>query len=139
MFEQIQNIVSFGIGLAIFGLAVAQTVFILHRRQTWIVSTGIVVGFRKVRNDKRGGHFYFLRIEFLVVDRKIVFTASSGSGNRGFNVGDSVPIHYDPAKPESADLATVGSVWLVPIALGVLSLPFILGSGFRLFVGLQRS
>ena len=97
-------------------------------------SMGTVVGFKKQRDDKHWhGHFFFPRIEFLAGGRKIDFVASSGRGIRGFAVGDTVSILYDPANPERADMATSSAMWLLPIVLAALSLPFLLVNGIRLF------
>jgi len=133
MVERILNLAFFGLGIGLIGLAVAQTVLSVRRRRTWVWSTGKVVGYRRERDDKHRGFYYFPRIEYSVGDRAYVCCASSGRGVRSFEVGQSVPILYDPRNPEQADLATAFALWLLPIVLMFFGLGFVLVIGFKLF------
>ena len=43
-----------------------------------------------------------------------------------FQVGDSVPVLYLPANPQSARINTFGQVWFIPIFLGIFGTTWVL-------------
>jgi hypothetical protein len=40
-------------------------------------------------------------------------------------VGTPLPVVYDPAQPSRAELATFRSLWLFPLLVSLLGLPFL--------------
>ncbi len=64
------------------------------------------------------------------------FTDDSGQGHTvastlyqsppAFQVGDSVPVLYVPANPQSARINTFGQIWFIPIFLGIFGTIWVL-------------
>jgi nitrate reductase NapE component len=127
------HIVLFGIGLVMAALAIAQTAQTLYLLVCWQRGTGTVIG-----HKRREGHF-LPRVQYCVDGKPLTLVASAGRGIRSYRVGDRVPILYDPARPERAELATFLVLWFFPLALAILSVPFIWGSGFHLWTALIQA
>lgn len=47
----------------------------------------------------------------------ITFQANYSSRSEPYNVGDKVPLLYDPANPKSARIDSFASLWAVPVTL----------------------
>lgn len=75
---------------------------------------------------------YHPTVRFRADGRTYTFTSSTGSDPPAYEVGDRVPVVYDPADPGDARVNTFWSLYLAPIVLGGLAVVF-LAVGVPLF------
>ncbi|MDH5285623.1 MAG: DUF3592 domain-containing protein [Betaproteobacteria bacterium] len=69
--------------------------------------------------------FYFPVVEFDTPQgQSVVFRSDTGRG-APTPVGTPLPVVYDPAQPSRAELATFRSLWLFPLLVSLLGLPFL--------------
>jgi hypothetical protein len=69
--------------------------------------------------------FYFPLIEFTTTQgERIRFTSATGRAS-ALAKGNEVPVLYDPASPNEAELATFKTLWLVPTIMAAFGLPFL--------------
>ncbi len=119
MWELIDRIVAGVISAAFLGFGGLCGIHSLFRVIRWNRGVGVVVGY------KREEDCYCPRIEYEVGGVRRTFLASFGWGWRKFAKGATVPILYDPAKPERGDMATITSLWLLPTVLTLFGCLFL--------------
>lgn len=83
-----------------------------------IATTGEVINLH-YQMSARGGGTYRPVVRFLYrneeqQEEEIVFESPYGSRPPSHNVGDQVPVLYDPIHPEHAHINTFGARWLLP-------------------------
>ncbi len=121
------NVLMVCVGLVLLGLSGWLGIQSVARLTRWCRSERTVVKFSRVEGCSCPV------VEFALADgTTVTFTASSGRGTRQFKEGDSVPILYNPRDPQEADLRTCFAMWFFPVALGLLGLVFVVGSGLKL-------
>ncbi|MBI3535631.1 MAG: DUF3592 domain-containing protein [Deltaproteobacteria bacterium] len=85
-------------------------------------------------NHNRSAPVYYPVIEFTLPNgKKTEFISNTGSNPPDYEVGDSVTIIYDPAKPRQAKINSFLDIWLLPVVLGFLGTVF---TTFSLCLGL---
>ena len=122
-----------GIGLVPGGIgafAFFRTLRFLRTAQT---TSGVVneVIFMPVSD----GHIYRPRITFTTqTGETVALTSVLDSSRQEFQVGQQVPVIYDPSHPSRARLRSFPSLWLVSLIFGgVGAFPFILGLILMIF------
>lgn len=78
--------------------------------------------------ERKGGprRFYFAVIEFDTPKGESVVFQSDTGRPLPTPEGTTVPVVYDPAHPSRAALATFRSLWMFPVLVAALGLPFLL-------------
>ena len=143
MFSTPQNLFRlFGLGFALIGCGLLVGALLSYRStaaflSTAMPATGEVIGYDR-RADSEGAITYYPVITFAPAgDDEIEFTASTGSSNRPYAIGASVPLRYDPKLPFNAAIDTPADIWLVTGVLGGLGVVFVLvGGGLFWLLGL---
>ena len=81
---------------------------------------------RRTEHDKDGTHSYFYPVvEFRTQDDRIVrITSSVGSDPPAYEVGEAVPVLYDPAAPASGCIDSFIERWFVALLFSGLGLLF---------------
>ena len=81
------------------------------------------------RRDQAGQVFYFPVVEFSLPDEsRQTVQLSEGSTSPGYTQGQDVTVLYDPERPTTARIKSLGStllMWIVPIITGVVGLAFL--------------
>lgn len=112
------------IGLGLIGGAVFSYRSTAAFLRTAVATTGEVIGYER-RTNSEGEITYFPVIVFTPANGdEIEFTSSTGSSARGYAIGASVPLRYDPALPFSAAIDTPADLWLAAIVLSILGVAF---------------
>jgi len=116
-----------GVALACLALAcLAQTLRMLLRFSSAI---GEVVGF----SEDEGCFFPQVRFRPGVDASPVDFMSRTGRGVRGYRVGQPVRVLYRPDKPEEAEIRSPATLWLYPVAFGLLGGLLIAGTSRGLF------
>ena len=63
-------------------------------------------------------------IEYQVAGTAYHIQGASASTYTSITVGQAVPVRYDPAHPERGQVDSFQSIWLGPLGLTILGLPF---------------
>lgn len=80
---------------------------------------------------------WYPTVAFEAGEKTVRFVSSVGFGPSRYEVGDTVPVAYDPDHPSDAKIATFGGLYLFPLLFGGLGLVFtavgipLAVSGFR--------
>ena len=111
------------IGTVIYLFAVWSTLTILRLLITGERTKGTIVGFsqklRYVGDRKR--MYYHANIEFRTISGEpFLFTYGYGSTTQPGEIGQGMPVIYDPAAPEKAVVNSFMSVWAGPLAVTIL-------------------
>ncbi len=64
------------------------------------------------------------------------FTDRMGSSPPSHDVGESVPVKYDPQNPGKARIGTAGRLWLIPVILSSSGVLFLAIGGFLAAAGI---
>lgn len=121
---------------------------------TALQAQGTVTGFKETRSRDEDGSesisyypivvFTALRtaqgdsLEYRIDEgRKVTFTAGVGSGDKAYEIGETVPVSYAPDAPEDARLDGFVQNWLLAVLLGAFGLVFS-GSGVAIMRGAMR-
>jgi hypothetical protein len=73
-----------------------------------------------------GGTVYYPIVEFSDArGSKLRVKGSVGSAPAAFKLKEQVPVYYDPAHPEGAQIGTFGQLWLFPCILIGMGVVFI--------------
>lgn len=107
---------------------------------------GIVVDLteRTSTNRDSDGHrrrrtTWYPTVEFTTTDGETVsFDESTGSNPPASDVGDEVPVAYDPDHPSDARVATFGSLYLLPLIFGGVGVVFTPIGAVLLIVGIRK-
>ncbi len=119
------------VGAGAFGQFMAA--LLARRSLGWLKKGGRAVG-RVVRNEeemveRREGPsrmFYFPIIEFESdTGVRTVFQSDTGRPVP-LAVGQTLPVVFDPSKPDAARTATFRTLWLFPLLTSVLTLPILI-------------
>jgi hypothetical protein len=82
------------------------------------------------------GTSYMPVVEFTGADgEKRKFTDSMASDPPGYEVGETVPVKYDPADPEDARIAKRFRLWFAPALLGGMGVTFLIVGVILLALG----
>jgi hypothetical protein len=125
----------FAAGFGLIGLGLLVGAFFSYRStaawlETSVAATGTVIGYER-RTDSEGALTYFPVITFTPANGdEVEFTSSTGGSTRGYAIGASVPLRYNPALPFDAAIDTPLDLWIAAGVLGFLGLAFTLvGAG----------
>jgi hypothetical protein len=125
-----------GVVFLLIGIAcgVGATLFFrssLRKVMHWKRGNGTVVDY-VVYTPTSYNKGYTPKIQFTSDDGKeVIFVASTGSNIQRYRIGDIVKLRYSADNPDKADLDSFTNLWLGPIFLTLLALPF---SGAGLFL-----
>ena len=118
-------------GLVFIGIAA-----LLARRPTRLLcaggkANGVVTGNDRQEVLSRRGPMsnpwmFFPRITFTAADGREISIKSKIAGSRPLPKGKVVPLIYDPAHPEHAEIRSFGALWGFPISFFILGLPLLL-------------
>ena len=78
------------------------------------------------RGPMRNPWMFFPMITFTAADGRKISIKSKIAGSRPLPMGKVVPLIYDPAHPEHAEIRSFGTLWGFPISFLILGLPFLL-------------
>jgi hypothetical protein len=113
------------IGVVALGLAVLQlasTAMLFSRTKG---ATGRYVESVDRRAVYNGGTFQHARFQFRSADGKIWYaTASDGSTQQGYAIGDTASIRYEPTAPDHAIVCSFWTLWLGPLFCGAFAFGF---------------
>jgi hypothetical protein len=122
-----------GAGLVMIGLAYfffARTRRFLH---TAVDTTGTVVNLIE-SSGSEGGTVYQAVVAFKTAEgRDVQWTESMASNPPAGQVGDEVPVKYDPSDPDEARIAKPFRLWFLPGLFGLLGVIFF-GTGALLTI-----
>ena len=99
-------------------LATAARTLLFVTNSTEVAAT--VTGYREIRNYAPFGLFrpedaarYFVEAEYRSRDggRAYTVTASRGSSERGYEIGEQISVRYSRGNPERARINTLGGLW----------------------------
>lgn len=135
------------IGVGLVSAAVATGISSLRFQSGAERATGKIVAVDShvsCDSHRRNGHsvrechdVYDSTIEFSTADGKKITFESNVSGSDRPQVGDTVQVLYRPGDPQHARTAGVG-VWIGPIVLGAVGIPFAVAGLIMLGVYLKR-
>lgn len=80
-------------------------------------TTGIVIDLEESSTNEGGCCVYSPVIEFQVNGQTYTFEGDNASDPPAYRVGETVPVLYDPADPNTAQINKWGERWLMPIIL----------------------
>lgn len=130
MFDNPQKLFRlFAAGFMLIGLGLIAGACLSYRStaaflSTAVATSGEVIGYER-HNNSEGEISYFPVIVFTAAHGdEIEFTASTGGSTRGYPIGATVPLRYDPALPYNAAIDRPSDLWLATIVLSVLGLAF---------------
>jgi len=118
------------LGVGVFGQGFA---LMLARRPVRLLRAGGKAQGTVTGNDEQvitGGRssartYYFPQIAFTSANGERISFKSTGGSKVAIAQGTVIPLLYDPAQPHEATLNSFGSLWLFPLVLSLLSLPFL--------------
>ena len=80
-------------------------------------TTGNVVRLEESNSSEGGCCVYSPVIEFVAGGQTYSFESGNASSPPAYQVGEEVPVLYDPAKPETAQINSFFERWLFPILI----------------------
>jgi hypothetical protein len=93
--------------------------------RTAVETTGTIVDLVESRSSE-GGTSYKAVVEFQTADgRSMKWTESMASNPPAGDIGEQIPIKYDPKNPSRARIAKRFRLWFVSALLGLLGLLFL--------------
>ena len=95
------------------------------------ITEGRVIGL-ELRRGSKGSRSYAPKVQFVTPDgRAVTFVTRLSSSSPGVKAGDSVPVAYDPLKPEGARLLLFAYRFGIPyILIGVGFVLMFIGYGY---------
>lgn len=113
------------IGLAMLAAAV----YFGWDTRAWLARSveaqGSVIEMVRVRDSDTGSLSFAPLVRFITADgNTIEFQSTVQSNPPGYRAGQNVTVLYDPAKPNSAALSGLFSIWGVPVILGIIGVVF---------------
>jgi hypothetical protein len=126
-----------GVALLMLGITVFSAVRISGSVARELAAAGRVVD---VIGQAGSGDttYYYPIVEFTTADEtRQTVQVGPGSSPPAYRVGDAVTVRYDPARPESARIATLGSnldQFILPIITGVLAVAFLIATAFAWWI-----
>ena len=125
------------VGLGMLGGAVYSFVTTWRFIGGAIAAEGVVIALEERWSSADGDYTYFPQVAFETEDRRrFEFTGDTGSQPAAFDVGETVRVLFDPARPETARIDSFFQLWLLPLILGGLGTVF---SGFGLAATLSMA
>lgn len=122
-----------GIGGLFFVAAVVFVVLEVRFERTALHSTGEVVALRRSSKGGRAPD-----VAFTAVDGREHVHRSNVYSTPSYEVGDVVPIAYDPTDPDSAIIDSFSGRWLLPTIFGGIGLVDLLVGGSLLWLRARR-
>jgi len=93
-------------------------------------TNGRVVGFHERMSDEDQQLRYAPVIEYAVDGKSYRFAGANYANSPAYNIGETLDLYYDPAKPDQARLDRFGSLWGLPAGLSIAGLiVFVIGFG----------
>lgn len=133
-FTSLIGIILIVVGCPFFGIGAYEAWQARLEAQTFVAVTGTVVdnSYQTTVQDGVESGAYFPVVSFIPVDGAPVrFTDGVGSLPPDYEVGESVPVLYDPADPQKARLNSWKRVWFVPtLLMSIGGLPFLVFWGW---------
>jgi cytochrome c oxidase assembly protein Cox11 len=121
------------------GIALLSYSFVLFRRALASLSNGIktigtVIEHEKIYDSQTRRYLYKPIFQFrTATNQDVVFKYNSASTPARFDIGEEVPVIYNPEKPSEAMACTYGGVFIWTILAMSASMPFIvIGAGYFL-------
>lgn len=88
---------------------------------------GEVTGLEASRSGSDSSPTYHPTVRFSAADGiEVTFRSSTGTNPPAHRVGDKVPVLYEPADPQHAEIDSFVDVWLAPLIVGFLGAVFTL-------------
>jgi hypothetical protein len=114
-----------GIGLVVLAIAV----YLTWSTHAWlgrsVQASGVVVEVVRIQNRQTGELMFAPLVRFQTADgRSIEFQSSLRTNPPSYSPGESVTVLYDPARPVSAEIANLFSIWFAPMVLWFLGTVF---------------
>jgi hypothetical protein len=116
------------LGVGALEVAIGAFLYFRTRRflETAVDTKGTVTGFEESYSSDTGTS-YMPVVEFTGADgEKRKFTDSMASNPPGYDVGETVPVKYDPSDPEDARIAKRFRLWFAAGLLGSMGLTFLI-------------
>jgi len=102
-------------GFCLWGVYVGYISWTLE--QNGVAVVGTVVRLEKSSDSDGGCCVYSPVIEFAANDQTYSFESNNASDPPAYNVGEQVPVIFDPADPATAQINKWSERWLMPIIL----------------------
>jgi hypothetical protein len=115
--------------LGVLALVWAVLAFLVQRRflSKAVRTTGVVEGLNVDRTSKGTTYTPVIRFE-TAAGASVVATANRSAGKRTFQVGQTVPVLYDPANPQKLEVNKFWDRWaMVAVALGTAAVLLFIG------------
>lgn len=124
------------IGVVFLGVAAVIGYAAHAPRAGWKTATGEVVG-HEFQRDRDGDGGYRTVVRFTTEDGRVVEARSKVRTSwRSLDVGESVPVDYDPVLPDGARIRTAMERWFMPGIFGLLGGIFVaVGGGIGAWQG----
>jgi len=110
--------------LGVLAMVWAALAFLVQRRflSKAVRTTGVVEGINIDRTSKGTTYTPVIRFE-TAAGASVVATANRSAGRRTFQVGQTVPVLYDPANPQKLEVNRFWDRWaMVAVALGTAAI-----------------
>ena len=122
----IGSVILFLVSIACLVAGIRALIAQRRKRETFTLTSGIVVALQKQVFNPGSGGVYCPTIEFTTASGETIrFESSFGTMPASHQVGQTVSVRYDPNNPDSAEIESRLSNWLAPgcfmvFALGTL-------------------
>lgn len=93
---------------------------------------------RDADRRRRERTFWYPTVEFTAGGGDTFSFEGTGANPPAYQVGDRVPVAYDPDNPSDARIASFGSAYLLPMILGGLGIVFTPVGGYLLVIGRRK-
>jgi len=119
----IGSIISCLISIGCLVAGVAALMMQRRQREASTFASGVVVALEKQVLNPGSSGIYCPTVEFTTVSGETVrFESSFGTMPASHKVGQTVKVRYDPTKPDSAEIDSGLSNWLVPGCLMIFAM-----------------
>jgi hypothetical protein len=130
------------VGLILLGVGVidlALAVFLIRRTRSFleraVAVTGTVTGFAQSTSSDSGVAYHPI-VRFETIEGEThEFQDSLASNPPSFKEGESVPVKYEPTRPDRAKIAKTFRIWLIPGMFTVSAVGLLVAGGIVLAVG----
>jgi hypothetical protein len=115
--------------LGVLAVVWAALAFLVQRRflSKAVRTSGVVAGVNVDRTTKGTTYTPVIRFE-TTAGASVVATANRSAGKRTFQVGQTVPVLYDPANPQKLEVNKFWDRWaMVAVALGTAAVLLFIG------------
>jgi hypothetical protein len=111
-------------GLGLVSLAIIAYQGQTRQREGRVPAQGEVIALVRRRSREVGGSGVFCPIVKFrtTAGQQIQFESQFGTSPASHKVGQMVPVLYEPASPQNAEISSVMTKWLVPLAIGLVGL-----------------